>query len=215
MVQTGEVVTPTPSSEPPAEPVIIKKYANRRLYNTGSSSYVTLEHLSEMVRSGVDFVVQDAKTGEDITRSVLAQIIFDQESRGQNLLPATFLRTLIRFYGDSMQSFLPSYLDMSMEAFARGQERLRDQFRSAFHGKPGMTAFEDQARQNMAMFEQAMRLWAPFAANMMPPQPGPGEAVKPELRDSESDTVAALRRQMEAMQRQLDELSAEKLRRKP
>lgn len=207
-------MTQVPSGEAPAEPVIIKKYANRRLYNTGSSSYVTLEHLSEMVRNGVDFLVQDAKTGEDITRAVLAQIIFDQESRGHNLLPATFLRTLIRFYGDSMQSFLPSYLDMSMEAFSRSQERLREQFRTAFNGKPSGGAFEDQARQNMAMFEQAMRLWAPFAANILPPQPPVADA-RPETREAEPDTVSSLRRQMETMQKQLDELSAEKARRKP
>lgn len=215
---TGDLVTQIPSGETPAEPVVIKKYANRRLYNTGSSSYVTLEHLSEMVRSGVDFVVLDAKSGEDITRSVLAQIIFDQESRGQNLLPATFLRSLIRFYGDSMQSFLPSYLDMSMDAFARGQERLREQFRTAFHGKPSMQSFEEQARQNMVMFEQAMRLWAPFAANMLPHQQSPHAAGEPrgtETREAGEDTVAALRRQMETMQRQLDELSADKSRRKP
>lgn len=191
---------------------MIKKYANRRLYNTGSSSYVTLETLSEMVRAGVDFVVQDAKTGEDITRSVLAQIIFEQESRGQNLLPAAFLRQLIRFYGDSMQSLLPSYLEMSMETFSRGQERLREQFRHAFQGKNPIVAFEDQARQNMAMFEQAMRLWAPFAAGMNQTEPPRPEPRASEPADGE---VAALRRQMEAMQKQLDDIAGERTRRKP
>lgn len=197
----------------PAEAVIIKKYANRRLYNTASSSYVTLDHLSEMVRSGVDFTVQDAKTGEDITRSVLAQIIFEQESRGQNLLPATFLRRLIRFYGDSMQGFLPAYLELSMETFAKSQEQMREQFSRAFQGKPGLPvigAFEDQARQNMAMFEQALRLWAPFAAGAAggaatEPRPEPKPEAKPE-----SEAMAAMRRQLEAMQKQLDEISAER-----
>src|ERR1700760_474984 len=112
------------------ERVVIKKYANRRLYNTASSSYVTLEHLSEMVKKGVDFVVYDAKSNEDITRSVLTQIIFEEESRGQNLLPIQFLRQLIRFYGDSMQSQVPTYLEMSLDAFTRQQERLRTQFTS-------------------------------------------------------------------------------------
>ncbi len=107
-------------------PVVIKKYANRRLYNTAASTYVTLEHLSEMVREGVDFIVLDAKSGDDITRSVLAQIIFEQESRGQNLLPVAFLRRLIRFYGDQMQGFLPPYLDMSMESFSKAQEQMRE-----------------------------------------------------------------------------------------
>ncbi|MGE5566394.1 MAG: polyhydroxyalkanoate synthesis repressor PhaR, partial [Parcubacteria group bacterium] len=110
--------------------VVIKKYANRRLYNTASSSYVTLEHLADMVKEGVDFVVYDAKTGEDITRSVLTQIIFEEENRGAgtNLLPIQFLRQLIRFYGDNMQAFLPSYLELSLESFAKQQERLRQQF---------------------------------------------------------------------------------------
>src|SRR5499426_3978992 len=114
------------------EPVIIKKYANRRLYNTGTSTYVTLEDLAVMVKEGEDFVVYDAKTGEEITRSVLTQIIFEQESKGQNLLPVQFLRRLIRFYGDQMQGFLPPYLEMSMESFSKSQEQFREQFSRAF-----------------------------------------------------------------------------------
>src|SRR5215203_1973069 len=117
------------------ERVVIKKYANRRLYNTASSSYVTLEHLSEMVKKGVDFVVYDAKTNENITRSVLTQIIFEEESRGENLLPIQFLRQLIGFYGNSMQAFLPSYLEMSLAAFTQQQERMRSQL--AAFGHPG------------------------------------------------------------------------------
>lgn len=214
----GGVVSASISAETNAEQVVIKKYANRRLYDTGSSSYVTLEHLSEMVRRGVDFAVQDAKSGEDITRSVLAQIIFEQESRGQNMLPATFLRTLIRLYGDSLQTMLPTYLDMSMNAFLGGQEKLREQVRTAFHTPAALSAFEEQTRKNMSMFEQAMRAWAPFAASLnasaMPNAPN-AAAKPPGSREPEDATVAALRRQMEAMQRQLDDLVSEKAGRKP
>lgn len=193
-------------------PVVIKKYANRRLYNTDTSSYVTLEHLSEMVREGTDFVVRDAKTDEDLTRSVLTQIIFEQENRGgQTLLPIQFLRRLIRFYGDSLQSFVPSYLDMSMESFARHQEQLREQMSRAFGGRTPMAAFEEQARQNMAMFEQALRMWSPFAQGGVPPAAPPKPDAKPadvkrEEPDSD-DAVEALRKQMEQMQKQLDQLS--------
>ena len=183
--------------------VVIKKYANRRLYNTASSSYVTLDHLSEMVRAGVDFTVQDAKTGDDITRSVLAQIIFEEESKqGQNLLPVQFLRRLIRFYGDSMQGFLPAYLEMSMERFTSAQDQWRDQITKTWVGKGPIGAFEDQARANMAMFEQAMRLWAPFAAQTPPPSP-------PQPADPEAD-IGDMKRQMEAMQRQLDQLAGKR-----
>src|SRR6201996_7571813 len=142
----------TASSE--TDRVIIKKYANRRLYNTKSSTYVTLENLSEMVKGGVDFVVYDAKTNEDITRSVLTQIIFDEESRGQNLLPIQFLRQLIRFYGDSMQAFVPSYLEMSLDGFARQQSRMRGQLSGAMGVAPGVGFLEEQVRQNLVLFDR-------------------------------------------------------------
>ncbi len=184
--------------------VVIKKYANRRLYNTASSSYVTLDHLSEMVRAGVDFTVQDAKTGDDITRSVLAQIIFEEEGKaGQNLLPVQFLRRLIRFYGDSMQGFLPAYLEMSMEKFTSTQTQWRDQLTKTWVGKGPIGAFEDQARANMALFEQAMRLWAPFAAQTPPPAPPQAGA------ESEAD-IGDMKRQLETMQRQLDQLAGKR-----
>lgn len=128
------------------ERVVIKKYANRRLYNTASSSYVTLEHLSEMVKQGVDFVVYDAKTNDDITRTVLTQIIFEEESQGQSLLPIQFLRQLISFYGNSMQAFVPSYLEMSLASFTQQQERLRNQFASFGQGA-GIGAYEEQIRR--------------------------------------------------------------------
>ncbi len=184
--------------------VVIKKYANRRLYNTASSSYVTLEHLSEMVKDGVDFVVFDAKTNEDITRSVLTQIIFEEESRGQNLLPIQFLRQLIRFYGDQMQSFVPSYLEMSLEAFARQQETMQKQMTGALGSPQGFGLFEDQVRQNLAMFDRAMKMFTPFA---YPPRAEDAAEPKPAATGSDPDTIAELKRQMEEMQAKLAKLS--------
>jgi len=148
-------------------PIIIKKYANRRLYNTQTSSYVTLDHLCDMVKEGVEFEVRDARTGEDITRQVLAQIIFEEENKGgQHLLPIQFLRQLIRFYGDSLQAFVPSYLEMSMESFTKNQQEMREKFAEAFGGKFGFKDFEKMSRQNIEMFERAMRMFSPFAPNM-------------------------------------------------
>ena len=142
--------------------VVIKKYANRRLYNTAKSSYVTLEHLAEMVRNGEDFVVRDAKSGDDITRSVLTQIIFEEESKGQNMLPTNFLRQLISLYGDTLQGFVPGYLDASMETFSKNQEQMREQVRSAFGNTPALANFETIARSNMEWFENAVRMFSPF-----------------------------------------------------
>jgi polyhydroxyalkanoate synthesis repressor PhaR len=187
--------------EAQAAPVIIKKYANRRLYNTAASSYVTLDHLSEMVREGVDFVVLDAKTGEDITRSVLTQIIFEQESRGQNLLPVQFLRRLIRFYGDQMQGFLPPYLEMSMESFSKAQDKMRENISRTFGATTPMAAFEEQAQRNMQLFQQALQAWTPFAAGAMT---GAGKPSAPESESAKDEQLAELRKQMEAMQKQLD-----------
>src|SRR5436853_1077725 len=145
------------------DPVTIKKYANRRLYNTGTSTYVTLEELATMVKSGENFVVYDAKTNEDITRSVLAQIIFEQENKeGQNLLPINFLRQLIRFYGDSMQTLVPRYLELSLATLTRDQDKFREQMAQAF-GNSGFGALEEQARRNIEMFERAFAIFSPFA----------------------------------------------------
>ena len=143
--------------------IVIKKYANRRLYNTGSSSYVTLEDLSELVKAGEDFVVYDAKTGEDITRPVLTQIIFEAENSatGQNLLPIQFLRQLIRLYGDQMQSFVPSYLEMSLDGFSKQQERMRAQMTGAFAATPGFGLFDEQVKQNLALFDRAIKMFTP------------------------------------------------------
>lgn len=163
-----------PEGGPKPAPVVIKKYANRRLYNTATSAYVTLEHLSQMVKDKTDFVVYDAKTGDEITRSVLTQIIFEEESKGgQTLLPIPFLRQLISFYGDSLQGVVPQYLEMSMSQFARNQEQMRSYMQNAFGFNP-FQQFETMGKQNMAMFEQAMRMFNPFRAGQ-PGQPGSGQ----------------------------------------
>src|SRR5271167_4799169 len=150
-------VADQPSNE---SPVIIKKYANRRLYNTTTSSYVTLDHLAQMVKEGTEFEVHDARSGDDITRSVLTQIIFEEEAKGQNLLPIRFLRQLIRFYGDSLQAFVPGYLDMSMESFTKNQESMRNRLAEALGG--GNQMVENLTRQNLAIFERAMQMFTPF-----------------------------------------------------
>ena len=191
--------------------VVIKKYANRRLYNTASSSYVTLEHLSDMVKQGVDFVVYDAKTNEDITRTVLTQIIFEEESReGQNLLPIQFLRQLIGFYGNSMQAFLPSYLELSLATFAEQQERMRAQFASIGQGSglgSGLGgAYEDQIRQNLAMFDRAMKMFSPFAY-APPARTEEQPPASPRAEAGNDEALTALRKQMAEMQAQLDKLA--------
>ena len=156
-------------SEDKKEPVTIKKYANRRLYNTGTSTYVTLEDLAAMVKNGEDFIVYDAKTGEDITRSVLAQIIFEQENKeGQSLLPITFLRQLIRFYGDSMQMLVPRFLEASIESLSKEQGKFREQMAQAF-GVGAFGPLEDQVRRNMEMFEKTFAMFAPFARGQAKP----------------------------------------------
>ncbi|MGQ0741840.1 MAG: polyhydroxyalkanoate synthesis repressor PhaR [Alphaproteobacteria bacterium] len=196
----------------PGDPVIIKKYANRRLYNTKASSYVTLDHLCEMVKEGVDFEVRDARTGEDITRQVLTQIIVEEEGKGHNLLPIKFLRQLIGLYGDNLQAFVPRYLEMSMESFARNQEQLREKFADAFGGL-GYKNFETIARQNMAIFEQAMKMFAPVARQMRENGPdakstrGNGGEAKDHERD---DEIRELKDQIETMRRQLAELAGRK-----
>src|SRR3954466_14879163 len=150
------------ATETPTQPVVVKKYANRRLYNTESSSYVTLEDLANMVRQGRDFIVFDAKSGEDITRSVLTQIIVEEESKGRSLLPESFLRQLIGFYGDSLQSVLPRYLEFAMAGFARQQEQMRRSVEQAMGGFLPFPGLEEVGKQNMAMLERAMSLFAPF-----------------------------------------------------
>jgi polyhydroxyalkanoate synthesis repressor PhaR len=194
----------THSDQSAPERVIIQKYANRRLYNKATSSYITLDDLSAMVKQGVDFVVYDAKSGEDITRKVLTQIIFEEEGRGQNLLPIQFLRQLIGFYGDRMQAFLPSFLELSLDSFIRQQERMQSQWSAVT--PPSMGAFDEQIRQNMALFDRAMKMFTPFAFRGDEVQPqGPARPAP-----TEDDTLADLKAQMAAMQAQLKALSAKK-----
>ncbi len=195
-------------------PITIKKYANRRLYNTGTSTYVTLEDLAVMVKKGEDFVVFDAKSGEDITRPVLAQIIFEQEGKdGQSLLPITFLRQLIRFYGDSMQMLVPSYLEYSIGNLTNQQQKFREQIQSAIGGKelPGGQMFgvlEEQARANMAMFSQALGMFNPFVAKVA----GAGDKPSAEPRSEETPAPAmpdidSLKKQLADMQAKIESLS--------
>ena len=188
-------------------PTVIKKYANRRLYHTGTSTYVTLEDLAGMVRNGEDFAVYDAKSGEEITRSVLTQIIFEQENKegGQNLLPVTVLRQLIRFYGDSMQALVPSYLEFSMDNLSREQQKLRDQMAKAF-GPSAFQAMEEQVRTNMSFFTEAMRMFSPFAARGDAKGEGKGEA-KAEGKPEASSDIDGLKQQMAEMQAKLEALS--------
>jgi len=187
-------------------PTTIKKYANRRLYNTGTSTYVTLEDLAAMLKQDEDFVVVDAKTGEDITRSVLTQIIFEQENKGQNLLPIAFLRQLIRFYGDSIQNLIPTYLDFSIDSLVRDQDKLRKQMASAFGPNTALDAMGDQVRRNTEMFEQAMRMFLPFGVGGGPAAPRAAEDTS-KAAQGDSGDIDALRRQLDEMQKRLDKLS--------
>lgn len=184
--------------------IVIKKYANRRLYNTGTSTYVTLDDLAVMVKKGEDFVVQDAKSGEDITHSVLTQIIFEQESKtGNTLLPISFLRQLISYYGDQMQMVVPSYLEHSMQAFAEQQAQMREQINKAFGDTPlgknlqmPMQLVEEQVRRNTELFQQAMQMFSPF---VNAPQPK-------ETRKAEAKDIDELKEQLRALQTRLDSL---------
>jgi polyhydroxyalkanoate synthesis repressor PhaR len=188
-------------------PTTIKKYANRRLYNTGTSTYVTLEDLAAMVKEGEDFLVYDAKSGDDITRSVLAQIIFEQENKaGQNLLPTTFLRQLIRFYGDSMQMVVPKYLEQSIETLTREQEKFRKQIASTLSGTP-FAPLEEQVRRNMELFQQTFSMFKPF----VPPLAGTATTEPEKALESPPGeaNIDDLRRQMKEMQERLERMSRE------
>ena len=184
-------------------PIIIKKYANRRLYDTSTSSYVTLEHLSDLVREGQDFEVRDAKSGEDLTRQVLTQIIFEHETKGQGALPLNFLRQLIGFYGGGAQAYLPSFLEMSMNSFSQAQKEWRK-------AANPMSMFEAQTRRNMAMFEQAMKMFMPGVAPGITGPAEPRNASQPPSNpfiEYQAEALAAMQEQMEAIQKQLADLS--------
>ncbi len=183
-------------------PIIIKKYANRRLYNTATSSYVTLDHLAQMVKENTDFVVYDAKSGEDITRSVLTQIIVEEESKGQNLLPISFLRQLIGFYGDSLGGLVPQYLDYSMQSFSRNEEQMRHMMKNALEGMFPFQNFEEINKQNMAFFENAMSMFNPFHAE-------DGKGAESAKGTGERE-VKTLKDEIAAMQEKLDKLMESK-----
>ncbi|MBL4695829.1 MAG: polyhydroxyalkanoate synthesis repressor PhaR [Rhizobiaceae bacterium] len=193
-------------------PIVIKKYANRRLYNTGSSAYVTLEDLAGMVKAGEDFVVQDAKSQEDLTRSVLTQIIFEQEGKdGQNLLPISFLRQLIGYYGGSMQTMVPSYLEFSMDSFAKEQNKMQEQMTKMMGGTalpnmPGMdlSVIEAQVQKNTEMFQNALGMFNPFNGGK---QNTENEADNAGGTKASSDELQTLKQQLAAMQAQVDKLS--------
>ncbi len=205
------------------EAVVIKKYANRRLYNTETSTYVTLEDLAAMVRSDRDFVVYDAKTGDDLTHAVLTQIIVEQEGRsgGQTLLPIPFLRQLIRFYDDSIGRMVPSYLQMSLETLVKEQERFRSQFSHMLGQNPfsaaAFDAMQEQTRKNMAMFEKAMSMWTPFSgkqASGNPADAGPATSAAPPPSQAPAASQAAgkaeldeLKAQLASMQEKIEKLS--------
>jgi polyhydroxyalkanoate synthesis repressor PhaR len=191
-------------------PVRIKKYANRRLYNTATSSYVTLDYLAQMVRNGTDFTVEDAKTGEDITRSVLTQIIVEEESKGQNMLPINFLRQLISLYGDNLQFLVPRYLEQSMESFAKNQDQMRSYMKESFGGMFPLERFEEMSKQNMGFFEQAMRMWNPFKGGMgMPGAVGvpPTGGAEKQAEAPSANEITDLKSQMAALQRQIEALT--------
>lgn len=184
-------------------PITIKKYANRRLYNTATSSYVTLDNLSQMVKEDIDFVVFDAKSGDDITRQVLTQIIVEEESKGQNLLPISFLRQLIGFYGDNMQWLLPSYLESAMKTFTGNQDKMRQYMQDAFGGLFPFGSFDQMSKQNIAMIERAMKMFSPFPG--APGMPGAAGGDSTPAAGEEAG-VADLKRQLDALQQQIERL---------
>jgi polyhydroxyalkanoate synthesis repressor PhaR len=197
----------SPNSESPrqAKPVVVKKYANRRLYNTATSSYVTLDDLAKMIKEGGDFIAHDAKTGEDITRAVLTQIIVEQEQKGQNLLPISFLRQLISFYGDSMQFLVPGYLEQAMIAFARNQEQMRKNLQATFGIFP-FGQFEEMGKQNIALFERALKMLAPYG----PEDKRPPADAEPRQTETEDPRLKRLEAQINSLTRQLEELGRDR-----
>ena len=197
----------TPNNDKPGgtKPVIVKKYANRRLYNTATSSYVTLDDLAKLIKEGGDFVAHDAKTGEDITRSVLTQIIVEQEQKGQNLLPISFLRQLISFYGDSVQFLVPGYLEQAMVAFNRNQEQMRKSLQATFGMFP-FGQFEEMGKQNMALFERALKMLAPYSGDEKP-RPAPGAPSQP---GGEDPRLKRLEAQIDALTQQLEALGRDR-----
>jgi polyhydroxyalkanoate synthesis repressor PhaR len=196
------------SVKPERPPIVIKKYANRRLYNTDTSTYVTLDDLASMVRSERDFVVFDARTGEDLTHAVLTQIIVEQESKGnQNLLPIGFLRQLIRFYGNSMERLVPSYLEYSLDTLTREQDKYRQQFADTF-GSAAFDAMQDQTRKNLEIFERALNMFSPFTTfEAISKTAAAAAPKKPEPQRDSSSEIDELKSQLASIQSQLNKLA--------
>ena len=193
-----------------AEPVIIKKYANRRLYNTATSSYVTLDDLAGMVRQSQDFIVYDAKTNDDITRSVLTQIIVEEESKGTNLLPVSFLRQLIALYGDSLQALVPKYLEHSMSSFTNNQERMRQYINNALGGMFPFGSLEEMSRRNMEFLDTAFRAFNPLLAGKDGAKPGADAKAPPQpapANESGRDALSELQKKINALEKQIETLS--------
>ncbi len=196
----------SPAAAPQQPPVVVKKYANRRLYNTETSSYITLDNLADMIRAGRDFVVYDAKSGEDITRGVLTQIIVEEESKGTSMLPTAFLRQLIGFYGGSLQGVVPRYLEQAMASFARQQQQLRQVVQQTF--SPFMpVGVEEMSRQNVAMIERAMSMFNPFHRGSAPLPPGPdapaADEAPPTQHDADPQAIDRLRQEIDSLRSQL------------
>ncbi len=192
------------------DPVVIKKYANRRLYNTASSSYVTLEHLCQMVKDDVEFVVMDAK-GNDITRSVLTQIIVEEEAKGENLLPLSFLRQLISYYGDNVQGMLlPHYLEYSIDAFAKNQDEIQTYMEDTFGNMFPFGKFENMGKQNLEMFEQAMRMFTPFEGKPPSKPTSAAAAPAPSKPSEDNSNMQTLQQQLDALQAQLNKMTGGK-----
>ena len=193
-------------------PITIKKYANRRLYNTATSSYVTLDDLAKMVKAGSEFVVHDAKTGDDLTRAVLTQIIVEEEGKGQNLLPISFLRQLIALYGDSMQFMVPRYLEQAMSSFAGNQEQMRKNLQDAFGGLFPFGSLEEMGKQNLALFEKTMKMFSPFPGGTAPGMPErsaspPPAAPTPSPTPNDTGTIKDLTQRLDQLQKKLEEMS--------
>lgn len=199
MTETTEAPVPDAGAK-----ITIKKYANRRLYNTATSCYVTLDYLANLVKAGADFAVFDARSGDDITRSVLTHIIVEEEAKGHSMLPVSFLRNLISFYGDSLQVVVPRYLEQSMQAFTRNQEQMRSYMSGAFDGLNPFTSLEEMSKQQIAMFERAIKMFSPFHTDEPEPEERPASASSPQS----DGQIEELRSRMNEMQRQLDELVA-------
>ena len=187
-------------------PIVIKKYANRRLYNTATSSYVTLDDLARMVKAHTDFVVYDAKTGEDITRAVLTQIIVEEEGKGgQNLLPISFLRQLIGLYGDSMQWLVPRYLEHAMTTFGRNQEQMRKSLQDAFGGLFPFGSLEQMGKQNLALFEQTMKMFSPFGQTPAADKAaGEKSGEKPQAEPQSEASLSELQKRINDLQQQVE-----------